>query len=288
MTAFASASPLAPAWPAGVPAAWGRAAVHALYDELALYPKPGLVSFVDTGSHADMDARTFLRSLFALRHYFPRIAQLGLDGAGFAALQAAGIEAERRMLRATQGINTHRGAIFGLGLLCAAAGAVHRTGVRLTVATLREALVGHWGAALADRARALPASHGVAAVQRHRVRGANEEAAAGMPVLFEVALPALQRRLDEGHGWREARLEALFHVMAVLDDTNLVHRGGLAGLRDAQAAAREFIAAGGVARAGAQAHAEALHRAFVARRLSPGGAADVLAAACFVHRIAEA
>lgn len=274
--------------PGGLPAAWGRAAVIALYDELALYPKPGLVSFVDTGSHDDMDARTFLRSLFALRHYFPRIAQLGFDGAGFAALQGAGIEAERRMLCATGGVNTHRGAIFGLGLLSAAAGAVRRAGETLDAPTLREALVRHWGAALADRARLMPASHGMAAVQRHRLRGANEEAAAGMPVLFDVVLPALQRRLSEGHGWHDARLEALFHAIAVLDDTNLVHRGGLAGLRDAQAAACEFVRAGGVARPDAHAHAEALHRAFVARRLSPGGAADVLAAACFVHRLSQA
>jgi triphosphoribosyl-dephospho-CoA synthase len=283
MTALAFG--LAPARHAGVPAAWGRAAINALYDELALYPKPGLVSFVDTGSHDDMDAGTFLRSLFALRHYFARIAQLGHDGAGFAALQAAGMEAEQRMLMATRGVNTHRGAIFCLGLLCAAAGALQRTGMTPCAAGLRDALALHWGGALSDRSRALPPSHGMAAVQRHRVRGANEEAAAGMPVLFEVALPALRRRLAEGHGWREARLEALFQVMAVLDDTNLVHRGGLAGLRDAQAAASEFIAAGGVARADALAHAEGLHRAFVARRLSPGGAADVLAAACFVHRV---
>src|SRR5690349_17241348 len=102
------------------PEAIGRAATLSLYDELALSPKPGLVTLLDRGSHTDMDAHTFMRSLLALRGYFARIATLGAQGAGFPALQACGIEAEAHMLSATGGINTHRGAIFMLGLLCAA------------------------------------------------------------------------------------------------------------------------------------------------------------------------
>src|SRR3954463_4860094 len=100
----------------------GRAAVRALYTELALSPKPGLVSPLDSGAHDDMDMTTFMRSLFALRGYFCAIAEAGAAGADFAELQALGLRAERRMLAATCGINTHRGAIFSLGLLAAAAG----------------------------------------------------------------------------------------------------------------------------------------------------------------------
>ena len=100
----------------------GRAATLALHDELALSPKPGLVTLTDRGSHADMDAHTFMRSLFALRGYFVRIAELGHGGAPFEALEQCGIAAEARMLAATGGVNTHRGAIFMLGLLCASAG----------------------------------------------------------------------------------------------------------------------------------------------------------------------
>ena len=112
--------------PGLAPAAIGRAATLALYDELSLAPKPGLVTLVDSGSHDDMDAYTFMRSLFALRHYFGQIAEAGFDGADFAVLERLGIEAEARMLAATGGVNTHRGAIFMLGLLCASAGAVTR------------------------------------------------------------------------------------------------------------------------------------------------------------------
>ena len=84
----------------------GRLAVASLHAELALAPKPGLVTPFDRGSHHDMDARTFLRSLFALRHYFTAVARLGAAGADFEAMRRCGIAAEAAMLRATGGINT--------------------------------------------------------------------------------------------------------------------------------------------------------------------------------------
>ncbi|HWW69324.1 MAG TPA: triphosphoribosyl-dephospho-CoA synthase, partial [Duganella sp.] len=105
-----------------------RLAVGSLYAELCLYPKPGLVSLVDSGSHRDMNAATFMRSLFSLRHYFRSICLAGLIGAPFARLKQLGIEAETAMLKATRGVNTHRGAIFSLGLLCAAAGRARAQG----------------------------------------------------------------------------------------------------------------------------------------------------------------
>lgn len=263
--------------------ALGRAATVSLYDELALAPKPGLVSFVDSGSHHDMDAGTLLRSLFALRRYFPAIAAAGAQGADFAELQRLGLAAEARMLAATGGVNTHRGAVFTLGLLCAAAGRQLAHGGGLAPATLRSALLQHWGDELDHLARRPRLSHGRDAAQRFGLRPAAAEAALGFPVLFEVALPALRRARNLGP--RLARLQALFELMAVLDDTNLAHRGGLAGLRWAQQQARGFLAAGGTGRPDAVEHAQALHTAFVARRLSPGGAADLLAAACWLDRV---
>ena len=243
-------------------AALGRAAIAALYDELALEPKPGLVSFADAGSHDDMDASTFLRSLFALRHFFVRVAAQGAYSDDFAPLESLGIAAEVRMLRATGGVNTHRGAIFTLGLLCAAA-----------------------GAALASRATRALDTHGARAAREHGLRSASEEAAQGLPTLFDHVLPALRDARRAGADERGARLHALFTAMAEADDTNLVHRGGLQGLRDARRLAREFLAEGGGLTADAPARAARVHAAFVERRLSPGGAADLLAAACWVERV---
>ena len=98
-------------------------AVHALLLELATWPKPGLVSHVDRGSHDDMDAETFRASAAAIAPYFRALADAGAHGCGMGRLRIIGLEAEAAMFAATSGVNTHRGAIFGLGLLCAAAGA---------------------------------------------------------------------------------------------------------------------------------------------------------------------
>lgn len=265
------------------PADIGRAATLALHDELVLAPKPGLVSLIDSGSHGDMDACTFMRSLLALRPCFIQMAELGAERAPFAELERCGIAAESRMLAATGGINTHRGAIFVLGLLCAAVAAAQADGLEINVASSRTTLDQHWGAALAarcDRASTLP---GGLAARRHGLRSASQEAALGFPVLFETALPAwMQARAQYPAG---ARLQMFFAILAVLDDCNLAHRGGIAGLHFARQQARNFLACGGAARTDGTAHAWRIHRAFVARRLSPGGCADTLAAACFLHRV---
>jgi triphosphoribosyl-dephospho-CoA synthase len=193
------------------------------------------------------------------------------------------------MLAATRGINTHRGAIFGLGLLCASAGQLQAQGLMLTPQHLRAVLLSTWGDALAQRATAArlnaPVSNGQLAARRFGLRSAGDEAAQAFPVLFDVTLPALQAALQAGAGERAARAQALFATMAALDDTNCVHRGGIDGLRFVQASARQFLQAGGVLQPGWLSQARALHDAFVARRLSPGGSADVLVSACWVQSV---
>ncbi|BDT69747.1 2-(5''-triphosphoribosyl)-3'-dephosphocoenzyme-A synthase [Comamonadaceae bacterium OS-1] len=282
----AAARQPAQAWPlVPTPQAIGRAATRALYHELALSPKPGLVTLTDNGSHRDMDAHTFMRSLFALRGYFVAIAELGQQNADFAALERCGIQAEAHMLAATGGINTHRGAIFMLGLLCAAAGAVSGSGAAPTPARLRQALRHHWGDALAARASRTPTLPGGIAALKHGLRSASQEAALAFPVLFETAVPALVAGLARGLSPAQARLDTLFHVMAVLDDSNLAHRGGLEGLQHARQSARSFLAAGGSARPGGMEAAQAMGRDFKARNLSPGGSADTLAAACWMVQL---
>src|SRR3954466_2213366 len=223
----------------------GRAAVRALYTELALSPKPGLVSPLDSGAHDDMDMTTFMRSLFALRGYFCAIAAAGAAGADFAELQALGLRAERRMLAATCGINTHRGAIFSLGLLAAAAGWLRAEGRSIAGEALGRVIARRWGASIVRAGEQASTSHGTEAVRRYGARGAREEAAAGFPLLFDLALPTLSHSLAQGHV-EAALVQTLFSVMAELDDTNLLHRGGPEGLAFVRAEARVFLEAGGV------------------------------------------
>ncbi|WP_251969329.1 triphosphoribosyl-dephospho-CoA synthase [Sphaerotilus microaerophilus] len=273
------------ALPAGQGTLVARAAVLALHDELALAPKPGLVSFADSGSHDDMDAQTFLRSLMALRGYFGAIHGLGAQGAPFAALERCGIAAEATMLQATQGINTHRGAIFILGLLCAAVGRVQAHGGAATPEAVRDALRATWGAELAERAQRTSQLPGGVAARRWGLRSASEEAALAFPAVFEVGLPAWRQAQSAGWSHQQVQAQAFFALLGQLDDCNLAHRGGLKGLHWARAQAHGFLAVGGAGAPGWEASAWALHRRFVARRLSPGGCADGLSALCFLQRV---
>lgn len=263
-----------------------RIAVRCLYQELALYPKPGLVSLVDNGSHTDMNAGTFMRSMFALRHYFGHICQAGMDDAPFSRLRQLGIEAEARMLAATRGINTHRGAIFSVGLLCAAIGRAIGLRAPLTATSLRNMLVQRWGDDLAMHTNAIASSsNGLRAARTHGASGAREEAALGLPSVFEVGLGAMNATLADGRSMYHAKVDALFALMAHMSDTNVYHRGGAEGAAMVRDHARVFIKAGGTADPGWKATALDTHRHFVAHRLSPGGAADLLAATCLVHAV---
>jgi triphosphoribosyl-dephospho-CoA synthase len=258
----------------------GRAAIRALHRELIAFPKPGLVSPIDTGAHDDMDATTFLRSLFALRRYFVEIAAEGAAGAPFETLSALGRAAEARMMMATGGINTHRGAIFTLGLLAAAAGWQVRHGLSCRGADLTAQVVERWGDGIARAAHLSSASHGATAGRFYGARGARDEALEGFPTLMRISPPA-----PAGEGPDAAAIQALFAAMAELEDTNLLHRGGLDGLRFVQTEARRFLDEGGVTQADWHERALALHQSCIARRLSPGGSADLLAAACFLGEL---
>ncbi|WP_363500561.1 triphosphoribosyl-dephospho-CoA synthase MdcB [Burkholderia sp. LMU1-1-1.1] len=268
-----------------------RLAVGSLYTELCLYPKPGLVSLVDSGSHSDMNAATFVRSLFSLRHYFRDICLAGLDDAPFARLKQLGIAAERAMLKATRGVNTHRGAIFSLGLLCAAAGRALAQGTPTTPAALRATMLIRWGEELAMHASApsapaAAASNGLRVAAQYAASGAREEGALGLPSVFEIGVPALQAARARGATMTMARIDALFALMAHISDSNVYHRAGPQGAQTVRTHAQRFLDAGGTANADWLGLALSSHQVFVQRRLSPGGAADLLAASCLVQSIA--
>jgi len=270
-----------------LPDAWrdrvAATAVAALLGELETWPKPGLVSHIDSGSHGDMDAATFRASTAALAPFFAELAAAGAAGASMDLLRRIGLRAETAMLKATRGVNTHRGAVFGLGLLCAAAGAVgdmQRDPGQICATVARR-----WGPAILRGPIPLR-SHGTDALRRYGAGGARAQAAEGFPHAIHVGLPALRlgRRLAPAEP-EAARVQAFFALLATLEDTNLLHRGGTAGSHFARAAAAGFLDCGGVGQAGWRDRAAAIHGAFVARRLSPGGCADLLALTLFLDAL---
>ena len=215
-------------------------AAHCLLLELETWPKPGLVSHVDSGSHDDMDAGTFRRSARAIEPYFKDLADAGGRGYGMGRLRIIGLDAEAAMRDVTSGVNTHRGAIFGMGLLCAAAGA--RANGQMDPASSLGAIVSRlWGHSILD-GPALLHSHGSTARCRYGAGGARMEAARGFPSVYEVGLPAVRRgALMAPDDAEAARVQSCFALIAAVEDTNLLHRGGPPGLLFARRAAQKFL-----------------------------------------------
>jgi triphosphoribosyl-dephospho-CoA synthase len=262
-------------------------AVLALLHELATWPKPGLVSHIDSGSHTDMDAAMMQSSAYSLRPFFAELAMAGREGADMGRLRTIGLRAEAAMLAATGGVNTHRGAIFGLGLLCAAAGAVAEISEGATVAPVRlgQIVVRRWAADI-QRGPIPLFSHGAAALRRYGAGGARAEAAGGFRSVYEVGWPALrQGRSLQPDDPNAPPVQACFALIEAVHDTNLLHRGGADGMHYAGEAAASFLLEGGVGAPDWRARAAGVHAAFVARRLSPGGCADLLAMTLFVDAL---
>lgn len=284
MEALATFAPSLRADPAGVCVALDAACRDALKREADAWPKPGLVTPVDSGSHRDMNYASFVDSIAALQGYFAEVAEAGARGAAYAQIQPIAIAAEARMLAATRGANTHRGAIFNLGLLVAAA-ALREAHPEWDGRSCGSIVAERWGPAILASRGTAPASHGQAVWQRYAAGGAREEAAAGFPAVYQIGLPALDRLLAAGVGEEEALVGTLLALMAELPDTNLLWRGGEAGLRDVQAAAAAFNRAGGVRQPDWRKHLLEIHAWMVARNLSPGGSADLVAATWLVYRL---
>jgi triphosphoribosyl-dephospho-CoA synthase len=259
-------------------------AVEALIDEAILTPKPALVDRRGAGAHNDLDLDKLLCSARALHESFLQMALYSVgqvpDRALRAQLALLGRQGEVDMLAATGGSNAHRGAIWALGLLVAASVIGGSDSTPHELATLAGRI-----AAFPDRNASSRDSNGLRAGRRYGVIGAKGEAIAGFPHVITIGLPALWRARADGVNETCARLDALMAIMASLDDTCLLHRGGLPALAAAKLGARSVLALGGSS-TGDGRHA-LLALDFKLRRLnaSPGGCADLLAACLFIDRL---
>ena len=269
----------------------GAAAHQALLKEVELTPKPGLVDRANRGAHRDMDLHTFHASAAALEPWFPAFVRLGASGralpprAFLARLRPEGMACEAAIFAATGGVNTHKGSIFSLGLLCAAAG---RLGRAETGALCREVARLCAGLVEEELTREAPVrTAGERIFRQHGLPGVRGEAASGFATVRAHALPAFRTRLEEGATEELALTQALLHLLAVNPDTNLVARGGLEGLAHVQARASALLHAGGIRLPDLHARLEAFDRDLIARNLSPGGSADLLAVTWFLSRFPD-
>jgi triphosphoribosyl-dephospho-CoA synthase len=267
-----------------------RLAHRSLLREVLLTPKPGLVDRRNCGSHRDMNLSSFLASARAIAPWFSVFFERGLEGCAvpadlfLAGIRADGMACEHAMLRATGGVNTHKGSIFAFGLLCAAAGRLVGQGRGLAREPLCEEVAAVCARVVEELRR--PGEAGTAGehlFRRHGLTGARGEAASGFATVRTHALPAFERLRAAGS--RMALHAALLELLAFNPDTNVVSRGGLAGLTFLQGEAMGLRRDGGVAAPDYLRRLAALDDEAIRRNLSPGGSADLLAVTWFLAHL---
>lgn len=274
------------AWDAATAA---QQAVRALLYEVTTTPKPGLVDRRNSGSHTDMDSFTFMSSAASLYPYFEACAKAGratMDRPApetFAALRPLGCEAEGEMLDATHGINTHKGAIFSIGITCAALGRLDRSLWKDSARVLAEVSAMTKGLTAQDFA-GVTAEIAVTAGQKlyvqYGITGVRGQVEAGLPAVLEHGLPALEQGLAQGYDINRAGCGALLAILAHSTDTNIIARSS----RERQLAlVDELNALLAQTPYPDEAVLAALDDRFIAEHLSPGGSADLLALTYLLH-----
>ncbi|OOF59781.1 triphosphoribosyl-dephospho-CoA synthase CitG [Rodentibacter myodis] len=273
----------------------GGLVYQALLQEARLSPKPGLVDALTNGAHTDMNLQTFEQSAVVLKPFFTDFVLKGMETANLpenqilAQLRPIGILAEKAMLLATKNINTHKGAIFSFGLVCAAIGRLSAQAqfksyaVNLDV-TLICRLVAQFAAGLTKELEHypthLPITAGVRLFREYGLTGARGEAESGFHQI-QTLLPLL----DEYHqlAWEHRLLIALLHLMAKNPDTNVVHRGGLEGLQFVQQSAIDLLENQSLVldKAGLTQALLKFDSDCIEKNLSAGGSADLLALSIF-------
>lgn len=277
--------------PTTLPYIIAHLATQALQAELDTTPKPGLVDKDNNGAHRDMDYVLMQRSIDTLHPYFVKLALLGCADAlpTHTSIRDIGIEAEKAMLSATNGVNTHKGALFSMGLAVVAAAHEERKIAANEEQILKERNGGEDVlVSLQITIKALAASfpdtngtHGSKAKLLSKgttaIKGALDNAREGYEMLFAEWLPFYIERRKE----RDAHTlhKTLLRIMCDLDDTNVIYRTDLATAEEVKQEARTLLDSF------SKAALKNMDRHYTTRNISPGGAADMLSLTVFIGSI---
>ncbi|WP_312429983.1 triphosphoribosyl-dephospho-CoA synthase [Lacrimispora sp.] len=269
----------------------GERAKQSLLEEVYTTPKPGLVDLLTNGAHKDMDFHSFEQSASVLEPYFKKMAALGVEGTQepedlFLQIRRVGIVAECAMLRVTGGVNTHKGAIFTIGILCASAGRCYARFGKVTIQDLiqmeqrmvRTTLLRE----LTVLRNQIPESNGCRNLIGYNSWGIRGEAIGGYRSVTEIALPILICGRKKESDWNLIKLQALLALMSVVDDGNVLARRGKEGLETVKLLAGKFLEEGGAYGHGAIKKLQDMDELFTRENYSSGGCADLLAAGIFL------
>lgn len=272
-------------------------AVKSLLYEVCVSPKPGLVDRFGRGAHQDMDIFTFVDSATALTTYFRDITLQAWENRNIEAelllplLKDLGLLAEERMFAATGGVNTHKGAIYSLGILCAAYGYCFRKEAAFSEAKVLETCS---QIALSSGTKDFTAAstkknctNGEWIYRKHQIKGARGEVASGFLSVRLYSLPILRQKIAEGWDVNTAGLLALFYLMANIDDTNIIARSDCQTQKEVKARLKEITADSNLSMQAVKSYGHELDTEFIRLNISAGGAADLLSITWMLYFIGE-
>ena len=265
-------------------------AALAMQTEVELTPKPGLVDRHNTGAHHDMDISTFYVSIATIKPFVASFVRVGKAHAlmdalrCFELLREVGVQCEDAMFTATKGVNTHKGMIFCLAVVCGALGRLQQRGIPLLASSLQQeiqALCAHL--VVHDLASKTPQTAGERFYHETKSTGIRGIAQSGFAVVFEQSLPFFQQ-MSSLHPEDVALKKTLLLLMSQLDDSTLWKRGGVKGLSYVQTHAQKLLEEPSSSLDEAL---FALDNAMIEKNLSAGGSADLLALTWFLAHMLE-
>lgn len=273
-------------------------AQRAVLYEVSTTPKPGLVDRDNNGAHKDMDFYTFMASSSVLYRGFYECILEGLffneeDGTKLLDnIRKPGLHCEKAMFQATNGVNTHKGMIFSMGILCAAVGKLYGKdkNSNLTILNLCNEVK-----AMAKNLTAkdfenihnkTELTHGEKLYKDFGLKGIRGEVESGFSTIQKNVLPLLMKwKVSKHLPLNELFIEILFRLMAENDDTNVITRAGIEGLQYTKDTAKAFLAQGGTCQPGFKEKIEDINKNFIEKNISPGGSADLLSVSIFLAMI---
>ncbi|NLM04356.1 MAG: triphosphoribosyl-dephospho-CoA synthase CitG [Clostridiales bacterium] len=269
----------------------GSIAVKSMLYEISCFPSPGLVSPISSGAHDDMDYYTFIDSTMALNKYFPLFVQEGLTSRDckkiFNSIRQIGIEAEKEMFKATNGVNTHKGMLFLMGISCGAVGkAIYEKRPFHHIQDIIKAMTkGIVEKELTKLNKDSNLSNGERIYLKYNSTGIRGEVEAGIPIVFNYSLDFYNanKKLPINH----RLVHTLIGIMQYCDDTTILHRHSYETLEEVRKKAKEIIKLGGMTTEIGRQKIKNLNEEFIKKNISPGGSADLLGITVFLDFVFE-
>lgn len=274
----------------------GTIAVEAMLMEANCAPAPGLVDRFNSGAHNDMDIFTFIKSSAALGPAMYNFAAMGYTFTGelhtlLQHMRSTGIDAEQDMFKATNNVNTQKGLLFLLGILCAASGYTYKQHRKIeaqtvlnTVKVICSNLVAKELGNIGNKTNLTAGEH---LYVTYGVRGIRGEMEDGLPAILEVGLPAYREAKKCGVSIDQCLIHTLLSIMTVAEDTTILHRHDMDTLQRVQSDAKRILSQGGTLTEEGLNNIYQLDKEYTDAWISPGGSADLLAATHFLYTLEE-